>query len=161
MAYLFIYVFCIAISDRVNAEGTFLVTSHYGTLANAVAGDCSPAPTPEVIHEAVRIIHKGLIKLKQEIKALGTVVENFNPQDVTRLRRSLAVMVFLAHRALSGMETKSVQHVLGSGNVGKGGKSSGPTVRKYTKNTCTSIIYACFFCLEIGCFRWTRRCFRN
>ncbi|OXA58275.1 condensin complex subunit 1 [Folsomia candida] len=112
----------VAIHDRVRNEGTFLVTSHYPTLANAVAGE--PTPPPDIISEAVRIIHKGLIKLKEEIGVHGVEVNKFNPEEINRLRRSLAIMIYLAHRGLCGMEAKSVQFVLGSGNVGGKGKSS-------------------------------------
>lgn len=119
---LHISVLCLAIHDRVRNEGTFLVTSHYPTLANAVAGE--PTPPPDIISEAVRIIHKGLIKLKEEIGVHGVEVNKFNPEEINRLRRSLAIMIYLAHRGLCGMEAKSVQFVLGSGNVGGKGKSS-------------------------------------
>lgn len=87
-------------------------------MANAVAGD--PTPPPEVIFEAARIIHKGLIKLKEEIGVHGAEVDKFNRKEINRLRRSLAVMIYLVHRGLGGMDA---QIILQSGNIGGKGKS--------------------------------------
>ncbi|XP_021968048.1 condensin complex subunit 1 isoform X1 [Folsomia candida] len=120
------------IHNRVKNQGTFLVTSHYSTLANAVAGD--PTPPPEVIFEAARIIHKGLIKLKEEIGVHGAEVDKFNRKEINRLRRSLAVMIYLVHRGLGGMDA---QIILQSGNIGGKGKSGKATA------AFNGIEYAC------------------
>lgn len=86
-----------------------------------------------------------MIALKQEIGAHGDEVEKFSPAEVTRHRRALAVMVYLVHRALCGMEAKSVQHVLGSGNVGGKGGRPGSGVRLNVKLCKTAVFFILLF----------------
>lgn len=64
----------------------------------------------------------GLEQLRKDVSVHGQNVDKFNPEEILVLRRTLAVMTYLAYRALGGIEGQTVKQNLNGDRQSTTGK---------------------------------------
>ncbi|CAL8086787.1 unnamed protein product [Orchesella dallaii] len=100
--------FLVEICDSIESDGLEVLISNVGSIANTFKTSQEYSCSPNVLEEAVKIIHQGLLTIQMLIESVQgdvkTSMAQVNRQTKHKLRKYMAVLFFLIYKAFVEIE---------------------------------------------------------